>query len=238
MNALWFLAFLAVAAAGPMRSQFDPFADHGNSDENHFGSEIFDTRRFWNEMTAELHRLDEMMNEFYKNFPVTSSESGVKGNEYIVTVNLIGYDEEDIKVKAKEGVLMIQAVHQTNDGSQSSYLDLKTLPSYVNVNGSWTYDAGVLRIVFPLNSQPDGAATETAPVTDASNIDVRGEEHSREEMDNSHHGDAEQDADVGLETSNRDNEILTNVIARENTVEATTYAVDLKNEVEFVPVKY
>ncbi|KAI5645068.1 hypothetical protein NE865_03042 [Phthorimaea operculella] len=245
MIALCFFACLALASAAP-QFEFNPYADYlrrepyvktparDSSVEDFFNGQVFDTQRFWAEMAAEFQKIDQVLSELYTHFPATTSEHGIKGNEYVITMSLTGFEENDIKVKAREGVLMVQAVHKSDNGNQRSYIDVKTLPSYVNVNGTWTYEAGILKIVFPLNSKPEistEAVVTQAPSTE-SNIDVR----EKEEVEETHNQNANRDADVGLEMGERDqdNEIPDTHV---DPVEATTYAVDLKDEVELVPVR-
>ncbi|KAJ2947996.1 hypothetical protein O0L34_g9788 [Tuta absoluta] len=247
MIALCFLACLVLASAAP-QFEFNPY-DHpyyrhhhqrfrtparDSSVEDFFNGQVFDTQRFWAEMAAEFQKIDQVLNELYTHFPATTSEHGIKGNEYVITMSLSGFEENDIKVKAREGVLMVQAVHKSDNGNQRSYIDVKTLPNYVNVNGTWTYEEGILKIVFPLNSKPEmttEAVITQAPSTE-NNIDVR----EREEVEETHNENPNRDADVGLEFGERDqdNEIPDTQV---DPVEATTYAVDLKNEFELVPVR-
>lgn len=214
-------------------AQLDPGFAPPQRNYDPFGDDVFDTRQFWAEMANELRQLDEMLAQFSANFPSVTSSQGVDGKQYKITIPLAGFDEKDIVVKAREGLLMVQAVHKLEGDAtgERSYLDIKTLPSRVNVTGSWTYEDNVLKIVFPLKPEAEtgevfGTDVTEAPVTEA---------HSREEM--SPTGSAEGDVDVGTHDIDLNRELFTNEIPR-NSVEATTYAVDLKDEVEFVPVRY
>lgn len=237
------LAFLAVASAAPHYG-YHRNEERGlgwsqpqsNSEMDLFSGQIFDAHQFWKELADEMHRMDEMLNEFSKHFPTTPSNEGVEDDQYHVTITLTGFDEKDIAVNAREGVLMIQAVHYTEGSNERSYIDFRNLPSYVNVNGTWTYDKGVLKITFPLKERPkeiDDVTEEAIITTEASET-----ERSREEMEPVN-GDETIDADVGTGRgdSDRERELLTNSIYPYRTVEATTYSVDLKNDVEFVPMK-
>lgn len=236
------LTFLAVASAAPHYG----YHNHEQGglgwpqpQMNPFHGDIFDARQFWRELSEEMHRMDLILNEFNQHFPTTISDEGVKDNEYCVTVTLSGFDEKDIAVKAREGVLMIQAIHKTEEGNERSYIDLRSLPTYVNVNGTWTYDNGNLKITFPLKETPTevGDVTEDSIVTtEASTEEI---ERSREQMEPTN-GDETMDADVGVGRgdSDRERELLTNgIFPYRPPVEATTYSVDLKNEVEFVPMQ-
>ncbi|GBP62986.1 hypothetical protein EVAR_44039_1 [Eumeta japonica] len=216
----------------PFRGHYDPFSD------DLFGGDVFDTNRFWAQLSRDLEEMERALQEFTRHFPTGTSQSGVQGNQYSINITLIGYQESDIVVKAKDCLLMIQAVHTDDGGNQRHYMDVRTLPSNVNVSGSWTYDGQTLRIVFPLS-----ATTTTEVSTGEQNTEFSGTQapefnpevantvESKENMEptgNENVGDA----DVG-----GDRELMTNEISG-SSVEATTYAVDLKNEVEFVPVKY
>lgn len=240
-----FLAFLAVANAAPQYryhnhdgGSFGLAQPQTDSEMDLFSGQSFDAHQFWRELADEMHRMDQMLNEFSKHFPTTTSNEGVEGNEYFVTITLTGFDEKDIAVKAREGVLMIQAVHKTEDNNERSYIDLRSLPAYVNVNGTWTYDKDILKITFPLKERPKeaGDVTEETPITTEASSDEN--ERSRERMEPTN-GYETMDADVGVGRGDvdRERELLTNGIFRYRPVEATTYAVDLKNEVEFVPMK-
>lgn len=235
------LCLIAAAAAAPHYQHGPPpyHPDHNPGFHRHsafFDSDVFDTRRFWADLATEMRQLDDMLADFYKKFPAISSTQQIVGNEYRITIPLSGFAEKDIIVKAREGLLMVQAVQRLPEGGERSYLDIKTLPSTINVAGNWIFENQVLTITFPLK---EGTLTTEAPVTE-----VVTENRSREVIEK--HSSDEKDVDVGVNTNNKDNEIFTNEIPNDNRydirddnkVEATTYAVDLKGEVEFVPVRY
>lgn len=237
-----FLMVLAVASAAPHYGHHHGRAGwpqrQSNSELDLFEGQLFDAHQFWSDLAEEMHRMDQMLNEFSRRFPTSTSSEGVVDNQYHVTITLTGFDEKDVVVKAREGILMIQAVHKTEDGNERTYIDLRTLPSYVNVNGTWTYDKDVLKITFPLKDRPqeaDNVTDEPVGLTEAPTEEV---EKSREQMESTN-GNENQDADVGINRGDddRERELLTNTIYRHSPVEATTYSVDLKNEVEFVPMK-
>ncbi|XP_013133359.1 PREDICTED: uncharacterized protein LOC106099373 [Papilio polytes] len=206
------------------------------NDNDFFRDNMFDTRRFWAELSREMSMLDQFLNEFTKRFPNGVSSEGIdsKTNEYKVTVPLNGFEEQDIKVKAREGVLMIQAVRSAGEVGQNSYLSMRTLPAIVNVTGSWTFENGVLKVVFPLLSTPNEEETTTEVVTE---IPEQFKPESREDTTGD---DDNTDADVGVARGDvaKETELLTNEVPHREAVEATTYAVDLKDEVDFVPVRY
>lgn len=208
----------------------DPFGDH------FFRNEIFDTRRFWAELSREMAMFDKMMTEFAKRFPSSVSSEGIdpETNEYKVTIPLTGFYEKDVVVKAREGVLMVQAVSKPEGDVARTYLDVRTLPDYVNVTGSWTFNEGVLKVVFPL--LPKGEHETTVSVTTQLPEELKPESREVEKADASDNTDA--DVGVSMGDKAKEIEVMTNEIPKQDPVEATTYAVDLKDEVEFVPVRY
>ncbi|XP_068626478.1 uncharacterized protein [Battus philenor] len=213
------------------------FHDHFDHVRPYFQDDIFDTRKFWMDLSREMAMFDQMLTDFTKRFPTSVSSEGFdeKTGEYIVTIPLTGFEEKDIVVKAREGVLMVQAVQKMNGVDQRTYLDVRTLPERLNVTGSWTYDKDILKIVFPPLTKPEEGETTTEITTDLPSLF---QPESREEVDKQDQDN--KDADVGVERGDLDkqNELNTNEIPNKEIVEATTYAVDLKDEVEFVPVRY
>nr|QNN88709.1 heat shock protein [Spodoptera frugiperda] len=237
MIGLVLCALVAAAAAAPHfdypRREFLPQL-HRQA-RPYISDDIFDTSRFWADMSREMKEFEDMMNEFTRNFPTSTSQEGFEGNEYKITIPLTDFEEKDIVVKAREGLLMVQAIHK-----YKSYLDIRTLPDNVNVAGNWVFDKGVLRITFPVKSGSNSPApVPTSTQTPSFETEQPTFGGSREEIEtNSNVGVL--DADVGLGRGDQDKatELKTNEIPQGNTVEATTYAVDLKDEVEFVPIKY
>lgn len=231
MQAVLLLAIVAAAAAAPRFAHGPPpYAPEHHphfSQYDPFSEDVFDTSRFWAKMANEMRQIDEMLASFSQRFPTMVSQAGVEGNQFKITIPLTGFEEKDIVVKAKEGFLMVQAVHKMPEGGERMYIDAKTIPNYVNVTGTWTFEQSVLKIVFPLKTEGQTVTEAAVLVTERPII------RDREEMD-SESMDDDNDADVGL-AGGKTNELFTNEIPR-NRVEATTYAVDLKNEVEFVPV--
>uniref|UniRef100_A0A2A4K8A8 SHSP domain-containing protein n=1 Tax=Heliothis virescens TaxID=7102 RepID=A0A2A4K8A8_HELVI len=252
MIALLLCALVAGAAAAP-QFDFDDmfeqrprpyFSNYHLRSHPYVNENVFDTGRFWSDLSKELRDLDTMLADFSRRFPasVTTSQGGIVGNEYKITIGLSGFEEKDIVVKARDGLVMIQANHKFGEGSERNYLDVRTLPDSVNVTGNWVFEGETLKITFPLK---EGTIVPTEPTT----TEQRGFETtvgpsfagSREEIEtNVNEGVQVQDVDVGIGRGDQDKEqdLKTNEIPDRNAVEATTYAVDLKDEVEFVPVRY
>ncbi|XP_063548294.1 uncharacterized protein LOC134755680 [Cydia strobilella] len=203
---------------------------HGSDLDDFMTDDVFDTGRFFKDFNREMEQLEKAIEELVKHFP-SQATSGLQGNQYKININLNGFDEKEISVKAREGLVMVQAVHKTEEGAERSYLDVRTLPSFVKTeSGSWTYVEDLLKIVFDVK---EGAGTtEDAGTTNA--VEVT-QAPDREEMESHENDNTDQDADVG---ARGDTELITNEIPKgEETVEATTYAVAINNEVEFVPVR-
>ncbi|CAH2050929.1 unnamed protein product, partial [Iphiclides podalirius] len=204
----------------------DAFGDHYFRDGN------FDTRRFWSELSRGMVMLNNMLSEFTKRFPSGVSSEGVdpETNKYKVTIPLKGFEEKDVVVKAREGVLMVQALSKSEGSTGKSYVDVRALPDFVNVAGSWTYSEGFLKIVFPL--QPRGDTT-----FEISTHLPQGLKPESREVDNN---GGNSDANVGVikDDTTKETELITNEIPKRDPVEVTTHLVDLKGEVVFVPVPY
>ncbi|KAJ0182232.1 hypothetical protein K1T71_001601 [Dendrolimus kikuchii] len=239
MTPLLFVGLFVAASAAPQFFNRNPPFPHHRHLSPYFQDDIFNTENFWSGLSRELQQLDNMLAEFHNRFPTTITREGIQGNEYKITIPLSGFDEKDIVVKAREGLLMVQAVHKDEVGNENNYLNIRNLPNYVNVTGRWTYENGVLKVVFPVKAGSEHSVEETTNDTTPVAITTEGyTEQSREELESSREANTV-NADVGLERGDqeRDRHLLTNEIPR-NSVEATTYAVDLKDEVEFVPVRY
>lgn len=240
MFALVLLGCLALSSAAPHHYHHHHHGPpHGSSYdsslERYLEEEMFNTRLFWDELRREMLELDTMLADFGRHFPSSISSEKMEGNEYIITIPLPNYEEKEIVVKARKGLLMIQAVHQVEGETQRNYLDVRTLPDCVNEAGSWSFEDGVLKIVFPIEKKDiaGGEVPTDAPVTEAP-------QHSREDMEPTVDENVNQNADVESDRGDlgKNIELLTNEIPKRNPVEATTYAVDLKDEVELVPARY
>ncbi|CAH0727662.1 unnamed protein product, partial [Brenthis ino] len=238
MFALVLLGCLALSSAAP-RHYHHPYHHHGSSYEasleRYLEEEMFNTRRFWDELRREMLELDTMLADFGRYYPSSISSEQIEGNEYIITISLPNYEEKEIAVKARKGLVMVQAVHQEEGEPQRNYLDVRTLPDCVNEAGSWSFENGVLKIVFPIAKKEiaEGEVPTEAPVTEAP-------QHSREDMEPTSNENANRNADVESDRGDlgKNTELLTNEIPKHNSVETTTHAVDLKDEVELVPARY
>lgn len=231
-----FFGLLAIAAAAPRyhhHHSSPAFYHHGYNFEDFLQDEVFDTSRFWNELQREMASLEAVLADMSKRFPTELSTAKIEGNMYKLRIPLSGYSEKDIVVKAKKGLLMVQAVKGGDGYMSSTYMDIRSLPENVNEAGNWKFENGILYIEFPLIQ---GTTTDDTPVGTTAAPEI-----SREDMEN-HSQETNDNADVGVEPNNRgdlgNREIETNEIGGSSNVEATTYAVDLKDEVEFVPVRY
>ncbi|XP_032519110.1 uncharacterized protein LOC116771374 [Danaus plexippus] len=240
MIAVILLGLLACASAAPWHNHRHYRGNsHYEEDDDYldsfFENQMFDTRRFWNEISREMLRLDSMLADLSKHFPHQYPTVEVNDKEYKITLNLPGFDEKEVVVKAKKGLLVVQAVHKEGDVPERNYLIVRSLPDDVGENGSWTYENGVLRVIFPISKNVTDITAKD--VTDVPTQTVA-PEHSREEMENAgENKDLNEDIDEIKPDSNR-NDLITNEIPhQENTVEATTYAVGLNDDVELLPMQ-
>ncbi|XP_050345817.1 uncharacterized protein LOC126770468 [Nymphalis io] len=242
MNTIAIVLFAVVACASAAPRYHNHFHHHPYSHDGDEASlerfierEIFDTRRFWEELRREMMGIDKMIADLNKNFGTFLSNAKIEGNKYKIRIFLNGFEEKEIAVKAKKRLLIVQAVHKADGEPERNYVDLRTLPDYVDINGSWTFENGVLTVEFPLERSVEvtEATITEAPVTLLP-------EHSREEVESNPTVEENQDADIGIERGDlgKDKNISTNEISsgQQSAVEATTYAVDLKDEVELVPI--
>lgn len=229
------LVFLGLAAAAPHYRPDHEF-DLGLDDfHSSFGREFFDPNQFMREFDKEMKQFDDIMKEFQMRFPEARSTAGVVGDQYKVVIPLSGFEEKDIVVKAREGLLIVQATKKLDHGIGKNYIDVRSMPSFVDVAGFWSYENEVLTIAFPVKG---GSTTLPTTTVTRGEVEPVTEEpsYSNEEVERTDaNKDDNQDADIGLRTEDRD--IQTNEISKVP-VEATTYAVDLKNQYEFVPVHY
>lgn len=199
----------------------------------------FDANRFWADFHKEMKNLENMLTELSQHFPSGVTQEGVLGNEYKITIPLSGFEEKDIIVKAREGYLSIQAHHKNSEGNENNYLNFRTLPATVKLDGKWKYQGGVLIITFPLKEGVETQTVESASVI-STDLTTGLPTSDREEVDQTHvEGSVNnQDTDVGLSRGDLDTQNNAYDIDYRNSVEATTHVVDLKDEVELVPVKY
>ncbi|XP_011561699.3 uncharacterized protein LOC105391838 [Plutella xylostella] len=221
MFAAILLGLVVSVAAAPHRAA----PEYGRLSDYVYDDNVFDTHKFWSELEASL-LLEQILEDFYKHFPSRVDIAGVRGHEYQVLITIPDYEEKDIVVKARTGVLMVEATRAAGSDLHH-YLDVRSLPAAVDPAGKWNYNEGVLNITFPLRGPVETSSEElgtAAPATAAP--------RDREEMEPA--GEATDDADVGLD-QDKVQDIDTNEI-KQSSVEATTYAVDMNNEIEFVPV--
>ncbi|KAJ2943545.1 hypothetical protein O0L34_g16653 [Tuta absoluta] len=143
MFAWCFLACLALASAAPQSSyiQFDTPSRHKDRTQLIFNG--FGEKMNFAEEAAKMQTGEQGLNELHAHAPSIASK-----NDYVVTKYQYKFEEKDITVKAGRGIVKVEAVHNTN-----SYTAIDYLPSNVNENGTWTFEAGVLKIVFPRNSK-------------------------------------------------------------------------------------
>lgn len=244
MHRLAFIVFLAVASAAPQyfhHHQHTPLHSYLQmnhhppyySSEDYFGNRMFDTRRFWAELAQEMMSLDQMLQEFYNHFPKVTSEEGFQNGQYKISIPLSGFTSEDVVVKVKNHVVMVQAIHKADGGHEKHYVDIRTVPANVDVTtGTYIFENEVLNISFKVK----GDIEEAVPVTEGSTVETE-KEHSREEME-PHSDDTNEDENVDMKSSS-DKEIISNEIpTHQQNLEATTYSVLKNDDVEFVPVPY
>ncbi|XP_047520753.1 uncharacterized protein LOC125060042 [Pieris napi] len=216
------LILIGLVAAAGAAPRF-PFSDE-TSLENMFNDDIFSMKNFWQQFSRDMATLEQSISQMSRNLPHIVTKEGVEGNEYKIEIPLTGFLESDISVKARPGLLKVVAKHNNGPGSTSYYIT-RSLPAFVGANGDWTYENDILKIVFPLNnSANEGSDQQTVAPN-----------HSREEIetDNTDNG---ANADIGLDRSGQDSELMTNEIPSKSPVEGTTYSEGLKDDVEFVPL--
>ncbi|NP_001112375.1 uncharacterized protein LOC114250694 [Bombyx mandarina] len=223
MIALVLCGLLAAVSAAPQYyhgsshwpyHHYDPFSPYVRES-------MLDTHSLWSNLANEMQHLDNMMKELSLKFPSIINEGRVEGDKYQISIHLPGYEQKDINVKAKNGVLMVQA-----NSAFNHYLKIQNLPWDVNSEGSWVYEKDVLKITFPLKQkQPEDSKRPVAEPTETTSTNV-----SREEMEFTTESNV-RDVDVGLETAQKTNEIA-------KAVEATTYAVNIRDDAEFLPIPY
>ncbi|XP_022115731.2 uncharacterized protein LOC110993687 [Pieris rapae] len=211
-----------VAAAGA--APHFPYSD-GTSLDNMFTDDMFGMNNFWQQFNRQMATLEERISQMSRNLPHVVTKEGVEGNEYKIEIPLTGFQESDISVKARPGLLKVVAQHNYGPGSTSNYIIARSLPEFVGANGDWTYENGILKIVFPLNNNPsEGSDQQTVAPN-----------HSREDIETDN-TDTDANADIGLDKAGEDSELITNEIPTKRPVEGTTYSEGLKDDYEFVPL--
>lgn len=230
---------VAAATAAPRYYTSDDYRLHHPHHGSHradlfnFDAPIFDTRSFWSQLTEEMRSIETMMEDFYKHFPSLISSEGIENGVYKIQVPLAGFEDEEISVTVKNSVLMIQAVHKSDGEVQKQYLDFRTVPAQIDESsGKYSYDKKVLVVTFNVSERGEDRRVlpkvdvNTEFVTEAPKVE------DREEME-PHDNTINTDEDV---ETYKDIHLLTNEIPRKET-EATTYPVNLKEDVEFYPIQ-
>ncbi|CAK1540358.1 unnamed protein product [Leptosia nina] len=206
---------IACASAAP---RF-PFSDE-SSLESMMSDDIMNMKSFWRQFNREMATLEDRIQAITKSIPQVATKEGIEGNQYTIEIPLNGFQESDISVKARKGLLKVEARHNFGPGSTTNYMVVRSLPDCVGENGDWTYDNGILKIVFPVNS------------TEATEIQTAEPSHSREEIETDN-TDINTNADIGIDNSDSNVDIQTNEIPK---AEGTTYSEGLKDDYEFVPL--
>ncbi|CAH3954783.1 uncharacterized protein LOC123714496 [Pieris brassicae] len=217
------LILIGLVAAAGAAPRF-PFSDE-TSLENMFNDNMFSMKNFWQQFGREMATLEQRISQMSRNLPHVVTKEGVEGNEYKIEIPLTGFQESDISVKARPGLLKVVAQHNFGPGSTSNYIIARSLPEFVGASGDWTYENGILKIVFPLNNNAsEGPDQQTVAPN-----------HSREEIETDN-TDTGANADIGLDKTGQESELMTNEIPSKRPVEGTTYAEGLKDDYEFVPL--
>lgn len=95
---------------------------------------------------------------------------------YKIVIFLPGFKQNEITIKIKTGLLVIQADHKSEWGlSMKSYVDFRILPEFVDVNGVWTYEDCLLTIVIPVVGK-----REEKPVTTEVSVTTNQPEYTTE----------------------------------------------------------
>ncbi|XP_028042583.1 uncharacterized protein LOC114252283 [Bombyx mandarina] len=224
MIALVLCGLLAAVSAAPQHYYHGPSHwsfYHYDPYSSYVQGSMFGTHMVWSNLGNGMQNLDNTMKTLPLKLPSSKDEGRGEGDKYRVTIPLPGYDQKDINVKAKDGVLMVQATSNFNH-----YLKIQNLPRDVNPEGNWIYEKDVLKITFPLKQkQPEDSQTPIVEPTKTTSTN-----ESREEMEFTTKNNV-RDADVSLETAQKFNEIA-------NAVETTTHAVNFRDDVQFLPNPY
>lgn len=123
-------------------------------------SDIVQQRKTWNELKKEITERPGKI----------PCEGQIENKMYKIVIFLPGFKQNEITVKIKTGLLVIQADHKSEWGSMKSYVDFRILPEFVDVNGAWTYKHCLLTIVIPVvgKSEEKPVATEVSVTTNQS----------------------------------------------------------------------
>ncbi|CAH2102041.1 unnamed protein product [Euphydryas editha] len=175
-------------------------------------SYVFHMKKIW----------EELQRGMMEGLPKTLFEEKIEENNYKITIYLPGFEQNEIAVTAKKGLLTIQAIHKVECGLEKNYLDVRILPEFVDVNGTWTFEDCLLTIVFPLVGK-----SNDEPVTTEVSV-TQEPEHNTEVVDTDQKGSGEQDTDDGIIRGDQgeNNTVSPDGISpRKETVETTTYPI-------------
>ncbi|CAG4953792.1 unnamed protein product [Colias eurytheme] len=124
--------------------------------------------RYWTQFNERFEEFRDRMDHLFDDveFPVTAIPGRINGDKYVIEYIMTGLKEDEISVKARQGLLQIEG--HSADGSINIY-NSRPLPLYVDASGNWTYEDNVLKIVFPIlkNTQsPFGNKPTSVPVNE------------------------------------------------------------------------
>ncbi|XP_032525297.1 uncharacterized protein LOC116776262 [Danaus plexippus] len=111
----------------------------------------FDTGidNFWHNFNKRMDNFDNDMDNIATGLR-QQTRADVVGDQYWVSIEMPGFNTEDILVKSKKGLLVVEAVHQGDGQPLNQYQHISDLPDFVDEHGSWSYKYGILRVVYPL----------------------------------------------------------------------------------------
>ncbi|XP_045459902.1 myb-like protein I [Melitaea cinxia] len=141
--------------------------DHQHSYQPHYP--VFDSHDDWNSNWKELKK------EITGHPGKIPCEGEIENNMYKIVIFLPGFKQNEITVKVKTGLLVIQADHKSEWEPMKSYLDFRILPEFVDGYGVWTYEHCLLTIVLPLVGK-----SEEEPVTTEVSVTTNQPEYSTE----------------------------------------------------------
>lgn len=154
--------------------------DHQHSYQPHYP--VFDSHDDWNSrkfMDSDVVQLKRTWKELKKEITghpgKIPCEGKIENNMYKIVIFLPGFKQNEITVKVKTGLLVIQADHKSEWEPMKSYLDFRILPEFVDGYGVWTYEHCLLTIVLPLVGK-----SEEKPVTTEVSVTTNQPEYSTE----------------------------------------------------------
>ncbi|OWR48810.1 small heat shock protein 27.2 [Danaus plexippus plexippus] len=106
--------------------------------------------RFWDRFNRKMDAFRKRMENMGTRMEQQVCKQ-VIGNEYNIVIKMPGFNARDISVDVKDGQLTIKALHNVPGEALNSYLYVTDLPNNLYDKGSWTYNAGVFKMVFHLN---------------------------------------------------------------------------------------